>query len=107
MEKLPHPSENPWTIRGETLKYDNPWIRVTEFDVTDPSGRPGIYGKAHFKNFAIGIIPVDDLGNTYLVGQYRFPLERYSWEIPEGGGARNVPPLDSAKRELSEETGLE
>jgi len=106
MEKLPHPSDNPWTIRGETLKYDNPWIRVTEFTVTDPSGRPGIYGTAHFKNFAIGIIPVDDQGNTYLVGQYRFPLKQYSWEIPEGGGDREVPPLESAKRELSEETGL-
>ncbi len=106
MEKLSHPLENPWAVRGQALKYENPWIRVDEFAVTDPSGRPGIYGTVHFKNLAIGILPIDDEGNTYLVGQYRFPLKQYSWEIPEGGGQLTVPPLDGAKRELAEETGL-
>jgi 8-oxo-dGTP pyrophosphatase MutT (NUDIX family) len=74
--------------------------------VINPGGGKGIYGKVRFKNLAIGILPVDDQGLTWLVGQYRFPLEAYSWEIPEGGGDPAIPPVDSARRELLEETGL-
>jgi ADP-ribose pyrophosphatase len=101
-----HPKENPWKIVAQKAVYDNPWINVTEFDVLNPSGNPGIYGKVHFKNIAIGILPLDDELNTYLVGQYRFPLEQYSWEMPEGGGPIGIDPIESAKRELLEETGL-
>ena len=72
----------------------------------NPSGGKGIYGKVHFKNLAIGVIPIDEEFNTYLVGQYRFALDAYSWEIPEGGGEIGIDPLESAKRELIEETGL-
>lgn len=97
---------NPWTVLGEKKIYDNPWINVTEFDVINPSGGKGIYGKVHFKNLAIGIIPLDEDMNTYLVGQYRFTLNQYSWEIPEGGGPLGIDILESAKRELKEETGL-
>lgn len=97
---------NPWTVLTSTQVYDNPWISVTEYDVLNPSGGPGIYGKVHFKNLAIGVLPLDDEMNTYLVGQFRFPIDRYSWEIPEGGGAEDVSPLESAQRELAEETGL-
>jgi len=101
-----HPEENPWKITSEQNIYDNPWISVTEYQVINPSGNPGIYGKVHFKGFAIGILPLDEEMNTYLVGQYRFAPDCYSWEIPEGGGALGVDPVDSAKRELLEETGL-
>lgn len=97
---------NPWTILNTKELYDNQWINVTEFDVLNPSGGNGIYGKVHFKNNAIGIIPLDDELNTYLVGQYRFPINKYSWEIPEGGGPIGIDLLESAKRELKEETGL-
>lgn len=97
---------NPWQILGQKEVYDNKWIRVTEFDVINPSGGKGIYGKVHFKNMAIGIIPLDEDLNTYLVGQYRFTLNQYSWEIPEGGGPLDIDILESAKRELLEETGL-
>lgn len=97
---------NPWTILAEQDVYDNKWIKLTEYSVRNPSGGKGIYGKVHFKNNAIGILPLDDELNTYLVGQYRFPLEQYSWEIPEGGGPLEIPLLESAKRELKEETGL-
>lgn len=100
------PEANPWKITSEENIYDNPWINVTEFQVLNPSGNPGIYGKIHFKNKAIGVLPLDENFNTYLVGQYRFPLNKYSWEIPEGGGPLSGGPLDSAKRELLEETGL-
>ncbi len=98
--------ENPWKINHEKNIYDNLWINVTEFQVINPSGNPGIYGKIHFKNKAIGILTLDENRNTYLVGQYRFPLNQYSWELPEGGGPLESSPLDSAKRELLEETGL-
>ena len=98
--------KNPWTVLSQREVYDNPWINVTEFDVLNPKGGKGIYGKVHFKNKAIGIIPLDDALNTYLVGQYRFTLNQYSWEIPEGGGPLGSDILQSAKRELKEETGL-
>jgi len=101
-----HPENNPWTINSEKEVYDNPWINITEYQVTNPSGNPGIYGKVHFKNIAIGILPLDADLNTYLVGQYRFVLNQYSWEMPEGGGPVDTDPLESAKRELLEETGL-
>jgi ADP-ribose pyrophosphatase len=101
-----NPEDNPWKITSEQNIYDNPWINLTEYQVINPSGNPGIYGKVHFKNLAIGVLPLDDELNTYLVGQYRFPLNHYSWEMPEGGGPLGIDPLDSAKRELLEETGL-
>lgn len=99
-------SSNPWTILASEKIYDNPWISLTEHQVLNPAGGEGIYGEVHFKNYAIGILPLDADLNTWLVGQYRFPLKAYSWEIPEGGGPLNDEPLTSAKRELAEETGL-
>lgn len=97
---------NPWTVIDSRQVYENKWIGVTEYDVTNPGGGKGIYGKVHFKNLAIGVIPIDDEGNTWLVGQYRFPIDQYSWEIPEGGGDPSTAPQESAARELEEETGL-
>jgi 8-oxo-dGTP pyrophosphatase MutT (NUDIX family) len=101
-----HPEENPWKITSKKNIYDNPWINLTEYQVINPSGNPGIYGKIHYKNIAIGVFPLDEDLNTYLVGQYRFVLDQYSWEMPEGGGALDTDPIESAKRELLEETGL-
>jgi 8-oxo-dGTP pyrophosphatase MutT (NUDIX family) len=95
-----------WTVLSEKSVYENPWISVTEFNVINPSGKAGIYGKVHYKNIAIGVIPIDQYRNIHLVGQYRFVLNKYSIEIPEGGGALNIDPLISAKRELKEELGL-
>lgn len=100
------PTQNPWKILSSEEKYDNKWINVTEHQVLNPAGGPGIYGVVSFKHLAIGVIALDEDMNTYLVGQYRFPLEAYSWEIPEGGGSFDDEPLDTAKRELLEETGL-
>jgi hypothetical protein len=94
---------NPWQITGEQNIYDNPWIRLTEYQVIDPSGGKGIYGKIHFKNVAVGVIPIDHENHTWLVGQFRFPLQQYSWEIPEGGAPVGTAPLLSAQRELKEE----
>jgi len=98
-------SHNPWTILSQRPVYDNKWIGVTEYDIIKPRGGKGIYGKVHFKNLAIGVLPLDEEGNTWLVGQYRFTLEAYSWEIPEGGGAQTESAIESAQRELREETG--
>jgi 8-oxo-dGDP phosphatase len=97
---------NPWTILSSERKYDNNWIRVTEHQVLNPAGGPGIYGVVHFKNKAIGVVALDADYNIYLVGQYRFPLEQFSWEIPEGGGPHEEDALLAAQRELLEETGL-
>ena len=98
--------QNPWKILSSREAYDNSWIKVTEYGVINPSGGKGIYGKVHFKNLAIGVIVLDMHLNTYLVGQYRFPADKYSWEIPEGGCPLTMPPLEGAKKELLEETGL-
>lgn len=96
-----------WKILKSDVTYENPWIKITHYDVITPGGTEGIYGEVGFKNKAIGILPIEENGYTWIVGQHRFPLDRYSWEIPEGGGPLNADPLDSAKRELREEVGLE
>lgn len=97
---------NPWIINAEKLVYNNPWISLTEFDVINPGGGKCIYGKVHFKNVAVGVLVLDQDLNTYLVGQFRFTLNAYSWEMPEGGCLVGSDTLESAKRELLEETGL-
>tara|TARA_B100000674_G_scaffold205458_1_gene167879 strand:+ start:10885 stop:11445 length:561 start_codon:yes stop_codon:yes gene_type:complete len=99
-------TDNPWQKIDEEVKYDNSWIKVTHSNVINPAGAKGIYGSVHFKNWAIGIIPLDKNLNTWIVGQYRYPIQQYSWEIPEGGGPTGVSTIETAKRELSEECGL-
>ncbi|MGI4871004.1 MAG: NUDIX domain-containing protein [Janthinobacterium lividum] len=100
------PAHNPWQTLSSAEKYQNPWIRVREDQVINPQGGPGIYGVVSMHNKAIGIVPLDAEGNTWLVGQYRYPLNEYSWEIPMGGGPVALDVLESAQRELREETGL-
>jgi 8-oxo-dGTP pyrophosphatase MutT (NUDIX family) len=97
---------NPWKTLSSKEFYDNKWIQVVEHQVINPAGGKGIYGKVHFKNKAIGIVALDKENNTWLVGQWRYPLNEWSWEIPEGGGPLLDEVLESAKRELKEETGL-
>ena len=99
-------AHNPWQTIAEKKIYDNKWISLTEFDVINPSGGAGIYGVVHFKNTAVGVVPVDDQGHIWLVGQYRYPLKQFSWEIPEGGCPANESTLEAAARELAEETGI-
>ncbi|WP_332769816.1 NUDIX hydrolase [Phenylobacterium sp.] len=96
----------PWK-RGEPKRvYDNPWISVTEQTAIAPTGQPALYGLVAFKNRALAILPLHEDGTVTLVGQNRFPFADYSWEIPEGGGPLDEAPLEGAKRELLEETGL-
>ncbi|MEI6411887.1 MAG: NUDIX hydrolase [Bacteroidota bacterium] len=102
----PDDAPNPWKTLTQTEAYANPWIRVSHREVLNPSGGKGIYGVVHFKNIAVGIVPLDEDNNTWLVGQYRYTLERYSWEIPEGGCLKGDSTLEAAKRELLEETGI-
>lgn len=96
---------SPWRTLGTKEIYDNSWISVREDQVVRPDGERGIYGVVHFKNVAIGILAVED-EFVYLVGQYRYPLKQYSWEIPEGGCSEKEDLLGAAQRELAEETGL-
>ncbi|MFM8913954.1 MAG: NUDIX domain-containing protein, partial [Flammeovirgaceae bacterium] len=96
----------PWTTLSTEDIYENPWIKLEEHQVLNPAGGKGIYGKVHFKNKAIGIVALDQEMNMWLVGQHRYTLNEWSWEIPEGGGPQHIDVLESAKRELREETGL-
>lgn len=105
-DSVPDPNHNPWTTHSTDVVYDNPWIRVTHSEVTTPSDTPGIYGLVHFKNLAIAVVPIDDEDHTWLVGQYRYALDEYSWEVPEGGVAIGESIEDGARRELLEEVGL-
>lgn len=99
-------ARGPWTRLGSREVYINPWIRVREDQVIRPDGKHGIYGVVEFANFALGAVAVSDDGDTFLVGQYRYTIDEYSWEIPEGGGAKDVAPLESIQRELWEEAGI-
>lgn len=94
-----------WKIKSSEEVYTNPWISIVHHEVITPGNTEGVYGEVNFKNVAIGIIPIDAQGFTWRVGQYRFPLHAYSWEIPEGGGPHHEESLVSAQRELREEVG--
>jgi 8-oxo-dGTP pyrophosphatase MutT (NUDIX family) len=97
----------PWLRHTRTSAYANPWIEVFHDEVARPDGSPGIYGVVHFRNVAVGVVAVDGAGRILLVGQHRYALDAYSWEIPEGGAALGEPTIDGARRELAEETGYE
>jgi 8-oxo-dGTP pyrophosphatase MutT (NUDIX family) len=99
------PAADHWVRRSRRIAYDNDWIEVDHDEVTRPDGEPGIYGVVHFKHRAVGVVAVDEGGRILLVGQHRYTLGAYSWELPEGGVPFDEDPLDGAKRELAEETG--
>ena len=99
-------AENPWRTLSSREVYENNWVRLREDKVIRPDGEEGIYGVVHFRNLAVGVLAIEEDDSIYLVGQYRYTLERYSWEIPEGGSPDGEDPLSAAKRELEEETGL-
>ncbi len=95
-----------WKTRHSQVVYENPWISVSHNEVITPKGTDGIYGVVHFKNTAIGVVPIDSDGNTWLVKQSRYSLNQYTWEIPEGGCPQGESPLEAAQRELEEEVGV-
>jgi 8-oxo-dGTP pyrophosphatase MutT (NUDIX family) len=106
-DQHPDPEANPWRTIGRREVYRNPWIAVREDAVIRPDGQPGVYGVVEFVNCAVGVLAVEESdGSIWLVGQYRYPIDAYSWEIPEGGCAPGESELDAALRELREETGL-
>lgn len=98
-------TDNPWVRRARRVAYENPWITVWHDDVLRPDGQPGIYGVVHYRNRAVGVVALDEQDRILLVGQYRYTLDLYSWELPEGGAPAGEEPLAAAKRELLEETG--
>ena len=97
----------PWIRNSRHVAYDNPWITLWHDEVTRPDGAPGIYGVVHFANLAAGVLVLDDDDRVLLVGQHRYALDTYSWEIPEGGVPDGETALDGTRRELREETGVE
>ncbi len=99
------PEDNPWRRKSRQRVYENPWIEVLHDEVVRPDGEPGIYGVVHFRHRAVGVAPLDAEDRVLLVGQYRYTLNVYSWEIPEGGGRFDESPEEAARRELVEETG--
>lgn len=96
----------PWKSGVERVAFESGWIRVTDQTAIAPTGKPSPYGLVRFKNLAVAVLPIHDDGTVTLVGQHRFPLGDYSWELPEGGAPLDEDPLEGAKRELAEETGL-
>jgi 8-oxo-dGTP pyrophosphatase MutT (NUDIX family) len=106
-QKFPIEKIGGWKTKASNVVYENPWIKISHDEVITPKNTEGIYGVVHFKNTAIGVVPIDDEGNTWLVKQSRYTLNQYTWEIPEGGCPHGEAPLDAAKRELEEEVGLQ
>ena len=106
MDKL-DVANGPWVRRSRRVAYENAWITIWHDEVIRPDGEPGIYGVVHFENLAVGVLALDDGGRVLLVGQHRYALDQYSWEIPEGGVPAGESPLEGARRELREETGVE
>jgi 8-oxo-dGTP pyrophosphatase MutT (NUDIX family) len=106
-EKFPVAKIGGWQTKTSSVVYENPWIKVSHDEVVTPTGTDGIYGVVHFKNIAIGVVPIDNEGNIWLVKQSRYTLNQYTWEIPEGGCPQGESPLAAAKRELEEEVGLQ
>jgi 8-oxo-dGTP pyrophosphatase MutT (NUDIX family) len=96
----------PWRRIARRVAYENPWLTVWHDDVVRPDGSPGVYGVVHFASLAAGIVAIDADDRVLLVGQHRYPLDAYSWEIPEGGVPAGEDALEGARRELREETGV-
>jgi 8-oxo-dGTP pyrophosphatase MutT (NUDIX family) len=96
----------PWRRRTRRVAYENPWVTLWHDDVDRPDGSPGIYGTVHFANLAVGVVVLDADDRVLLVGQHRYTLDRYSWELPEGGVPPSETPEEGARRELLEETGV-
>lgn len=107
MRQMEETVAGPWTRRTRRVAYENPWITIWHDEVIRPDGESGIYGVVHFANLAVGVLALDDADRVLLVGQHRYALDLYSWEIPEGGVPAGESPLDGARRELREETGIE
>jgi 8-oxo-dGTP pyrophosphatase MutT (NUDIX family) len=105
-DDAPAVTNGPWTRRSRRVAYENAWITVWHDEVIRPDGADGIYGVVHFANVAAGVLALDDRDRVLLVGQHRYTLEDYSWEIPEGGVPAGETPLEGAQRELLEETGI-
>lgn len=103
---MPRKQKQSWRTLSSATVYENNWIRVNHEEVITPAGTEGIYGVVHFKSHAVGIIPIDEDNNTWLVKQTRYTLKQPSWEIPEGGSPEGEDILTTAKRELEEECGL-
>ncbi len=101
----PDDTPSPWARTSRTSVYENAWITLFHDEVVRPDGKPGIYGVVHPRTHAVGVMALDDRDRLLLVGQYRYTLSRYSWEIPEGGVPIGDDVLDGARRELAEETG--
>jgi 8-oxo-dGTP pyrophosphatase MutT (NUDIX family) len=97
----------PWRRRSRRTVYQNPWLEIYHDEVDRPDGGPGIYGVVHFQSRAVGVVAVGDDGRILLVGQHRYTLDAYSWEIPEGGVGPDETMEQGARRELREETGYE
>jgi 8-oxo-dGTP pyrophosphatase MutT (NUDIX family) len=100
-------ANGPWTRRSRRVAYENPWLTIWHDEVIRPDGEPGIYGVVHFANLAAGVLVLDEDDRVLLVGQHRYALDAWSWEIPEGGVPDGETAIEGARRELLEETGVE
>ncbi len=99
------PPGSPWRTLAAREVYRNPWLRVTEYQVTRPDGKPGIYGVVDPGDNA-AVVALDERDRVYLVGEFLYPLQRYAWMIPSGKVEWGEEPLVAARRELAEEVGL-
>ncbi|MFC5371585.1 NUDIX domain-containing protein [Brevundimonas faecalis] len=103
-QDLPEPPK--WASHGDSVMIDTPWMQVTRHPATAPTGAAADYQVVRPKNVGTGVLPLHEDGTVTMVGQHRFALMRYSWEMPEGGAPMAEDPFDAVRRELAEEAGL-
>lgn len=96
----------PWTAGPSRTVFENPWLALTVQEATAPTGAPAVYAVMRPKTLAVGVLPIHGDGTVTLVGQQRFALMNYSWEMPEGGAPFDEDPLIGCQREMAEEAGL-
>lgn len=96
---------NPWKTKQSSLVYETAWVKVMKNDVISPRGKDCVYSYVD-KADSVGAVVVNANNEIYLVGQYRYPMDEFTWEIIEGGIEEGESPLEAVKREIKEEAGL-
>jgi 8-oxo-dGTP pyrophosphatase MutT (NUDIX family) len=97
---------NPWVVTAQKRGFENDWFVIDEHEAINPAGKPARYDVIRPRRLAVGVVPLEADGSVHLIGQWRFPLKRYSWEIPEGGAEFGEDAESGVRRELAEEAGV-
>lgn len=97
-------TDKPWKILSSEIKYENPWIKIHEDKVITPLGGEGIYGYMQ-SNDSVLVAVLNNRHELYLIRKFDYPVQKWDWELPGGGGDKQNS-VEASRRELKEETGI-